>query len=72
LLKRNASARPDTAAPVLEGYDFADCDALDGDVTRAAVRWKGRDDLLALKGQSVFVHLQIHNGTVFGVRFADA
>ena len=53
LLKRDASARHDKAAAVLEGYGFTDCDAIDRDVTGETVRWKECGDLSALERRVV-------------------
>ena len=69
LLQRDPSAKPDLSASVIAGMDFEDCVSVTEDATRATVQWRGRNGLSDLKGQAVYAHLHVSDGTVYGVRF---
>ncbi len=52
------------------GFDFADCDPLQGDQTRGQVTWRGKADISALVGKTVRLSIELTGGSIFSFRFA--
>jgi hypothetical protein len=53
----------------VEGFSFADSVPFSGDETWATCRWKGKDDLSALRGKSLELAFRLRSAKVFGYRF---
>jgi hypothetical protein len=76
----NAVTRPNGAVRValmdkpggrpIEGYDFANCEPLVGDIRDAVVRWNGRPDLPATdEATKLIAQLEIIKGTLYAFDF---
>jgi hypothetical protein len=52
-------------APPIEGFTFADCDPLRGDLPAGVVSWRGNSDLSHLAGQGAMVRLRLVKAKVF-------
>jgi hypothetical protein len=53
----------------LDGFSFADCVPFRGDELWANCRWKGRQDLAALRGKSLELGVRLRTAKIFAYRF---
>ncbi|MGI6404397.1 MAG: hypothetical protein ACOX0K_09405 [Oscillospiraceae bacterium] len=53
----------------IEGYRFADCDAIVGDHIGHTVSWRGNTDLSVLSGQDIIMAFEMHSAKLFSFEF---
>jgi len=58
----------DDEGTAIPGYGIEDCDTIQGNDTRYAVTWHGKDDLSALNGNRVRLLLRSRNTKLYAVR----
>jgi hypothetical protein len=58
----------DESLKPVEGYDISDSLPIDEDSVRAAVRWKDRADISAIKGRDVHVLIKLEAGSIYAIR----
>jgi hypothetical protein len=54
-----------------EGFDVTDCDVINGSGYTLRVKFKGSDDLSALKGKPAYLRFYLRNAGVYSFRFTD-
>ncbi len=58
-----------TANEAIAGYALADCRPISGDHLDAPLTWKAGPDLLALRGRTVRLHLQLFKANLYALKF---
>jgi hypothetical protein len=53
---------------VLEGFAFADCVPIEGDMAWATLQWKGKAALSELRGKKLQIHFRLTKAKLFGYR----
>jgi hypothetical protein len=67
--KLDVELQDETGQP-LDGFTAGDTAPVTGDGVELPVRWRGGDDLAALRGRPVRLRLDVTNGSLYGFRFA--